>query len=149
MIFMPEPFRHTSWIYLASLAGVSMLQGRPQSLTTLEGASAGLRSVKRGVCVVCVCRLVRYRIDTTRLRGQGHNAKVLSWGVLNRRLLSVLLFNSRDLMHSKCYGWSLKILSISCIFIHTQIQINTTINKWIFGIVSIFRCQLCLYLNTT
>lgn len=55
MIFMPEPFRHTSWIYLASLAGVSMLQGRPQSLTTLEGASAGLRSVKRGVCVVCVC----------------------------------------------------------------------------------------------
>lgn len=37
MIFMPELYRHTSWIYLESLAGVSMLQGRPQSFTTVEG----------------------------------------------------------------------------------------------------------------
>lgn len=37
MIFMPELYRHTSWIYLESIAGVSMLQGRPQSFTTVEG----------------------------------------------------------------------------------------------------------------
>lgn len=36
MIFMPELYRHTSWIYLESIAGVSMLQGRPQSFTTVE-----------------------------------------------------------------------------------------------------------------
>lgn len=37
MIFMPELYRHTKWIYLESIAGVSMPQGRPQSFTTVEG----------------------------------------------------------------------------------------------------------------
>lgn len=37
MIFMPKPFRHTGWIYLESLVGVSMLQGRPQLFPTVEG----------------------------------------------------------------------------------------------------------------
>lgn len=55
MIFMPELFRHTSQIYLASLAGVSMLQGRPQSFK-----NTGLRSVKRRVRV-CQVRATHSR----------------------------------------------------------------------------------------
>lgn len=37
LIFMLELFRHTCWIYLETVAGVSMLQGQPQLFTTLQG----------------------------------------------------------------------------------------------------------------
>lgn len=60
MIFMPEFFRHTSWIYLESLAGVSMLQGRPQLFTTLEGPAL-VWDQSRGECV-CVSW---YKIGST------------------------------------------------------------------------------------
>lgn len=58
---MPVLYRH-KWIYLESKAAVSMLQGRPQSLITLEGPL-----LEESACVLNVAGRIEFRVcpDTT------------------------------------------------------------------------------------